>query len=122
KYIAMKSKSIISIFSFAVTVILVTAFSSPAGKNSGLDISSMDKNKDPRNEFYDFANANWTKNNPIPASESRWGAFNELAEKNRALLKEIIEEAAADKAAAKGSVKQKVGDYYSVAMDTVKLE
>src|SRR5437762_419754 len=76
-----------TVAALAATTFLLIAFSSPAGKNSGLDISSMDKNKDPRNEFYDFANANWTKNNPIPASESRWGAFNELAEKNRALLK-----------------------------------
>mgnify|MGYP003336105484 CR=1 FL=1 len=118
----MKTKFLFLVMLLATCVILLSAFSNPAGKSSGLDIASMDKTKNPVNDFYDYANGNWTKSNPIPASESRWGAFNELAEKNRELLRKIIEEAAADKSAPTGSIKQKVGDYYAVAMDTAKLE
>lgn len=92
------------------------------GALKGVDAASMDRSADPRNDFYNYANGGWMKNSKMPDYESKWGAFNELAEKNRELLKQIIEEAAADKSAPKGSIKQKVGDYYSVSMDTLKLE
>src|SRR5205085_7869571 len=120
----MKNKAMIISASFILLGTIITAFKPGSDKSPvrGADLNSMDKGKDPRNDFFNYANGNWVKNNPIPASESSWGAFNELAEKNRELLKKIIEDAAADKSAAKGSIRQKVGDYYSVAMDTVKLE
>ena len=95
---------------------------SKKGSLIGVDAVSMDRTANPRNDFYNYANGGWMKTSKMPDSESKWGSFNELAEKNRELLKKIIEDAAADKAAPKGSIKQKVGDYYSVAMDTVKLE
>ena len=88
----------------------------------GVDVKAMDKSKDPKNDFYAYANGGWEKKNPIPATESIWGSFSELNEKNKVLLRSIIEEVAKDKKAEKGSIRQKVGDYYSLAMDTVKLE
>lgn len=89
--------------------------------SAGFDINNMDQTVEPSEDFYKFVNGNWIKNNPVPASESRWGSFNELQEKNTAKLKTILEEAAADKSAAPGSNKQKIGDFYSLAMDSVKL-
>lgn len=88
----------------------------------GVDIASMDKKANPKDDFYQYANGSWCKANPVPASEPRWTSFNILAEKNNELLKKILEDAAKDHAAEKGSARQKVGDFYRVAMDTVKLE
>jgi putative endopeptidase len=89
--------------------------------NTGIDIKNIDSTAKPVDDFYQFVNGNWMKNNPVPESESRWGSFNELSDKNQAKLKTILEEAAADKAAPAGSNKQKIGDFYSVANDSVKL-
>lgn len=87
----------------------------------GIDIAGMDKTVRPQDDFFKYVNGNWIKNNPIPASESRWGNFNVLAEKNLDLLHTILKNASADASAPKGSIKRKVGDFYKIAMDTIKL-
>ena len=89
--------------------------------NTGIDTKNIDSTAKPVDDFYQFVNGNWMKNNPIPESESRWGSFNELNEKNLAKLRAILDDAAGDKSAAAGSNKQKIGDFYSVANDSVKL-
>jgi putative endopeptidase len=92
-----------------------------AVKNTGIDVANIDSTVKPTDDFYQFVNGRWLKNNPIPESESRWGSFNELYDKNTTKLRAILEEAAGDKSAAKGSDRQRIGDYYSEAMDSVKL-
>lgn len=87
----------------------------------GIDKSLMDKSVKPSDNLFQYANGSWIKNNPIPASEPSWGAFNELQEQNNKMVRTIIEEAASSNAP-KGTIRQKVGDFYSVAMDTLKLE
>ena len=119
----MKKVSLV-LFSICSSVCVFTAFVNKNNESNpqGVDVKAMDKSKDPKNEFYAFANGNWEKKNPIPSTESIWGSFSELNEKNKTILRTIIEGAAADRNAEKGSVKQKVGDFYAMAMDTLKLE
>jgi putative endopeptidase len=118
----MKKKNFI-LLSICSTVCILFAFNKINDSVlQGVDVKAMDKSKDPKNDFYAFANGSWEKKNPIPPTESAWGSFSELNEKNKVLLRTIIEEAAADKKAEKGSITQKVGDYYALAMDTVRLE
>ena len=87
----------------------------------GLDRRNMDISVDPCEDFYQFANGNWLKNNPTPDEYSSWGISNEVRERNFALLKEILEEAAADEMAPKGSNRQKIGGFYATAMDLEKI-
>ncbi|MGZ5024976.1 MAG: M13 family metallopeptidase, partial [Chthoniobacterales bacterium] len=70
-------------------------------------------------------------NNPIPPEFSRWGSFNELAEKNNDALHVICEKAAANaaKQGSKDKVEQaaaqemqKVGDYYASGMDEKAID
>lgn len=60
------------------------------------------------------------KAHPLTAEYARFGSFDLLAENNREQLKSLIGELAA-KPEAPGSVAQKIGDLYNVAMDSVKL-
>jgi len=53
----------------------------------------------------------WAKRNPLPAEYSRWGAFEQLAEQNMTVLREILDAAAAAPGGA-GSVTQQVGDLW----------
>ncbi len=39
-------------------------------------------------DFYECANGCWLKANPILTDKARWGGFEELIERNRAVLKE----------------------------------
>ncbi len=87
----------------------------------GVDTASMDIKTNPHDDFYEYANGTWCKNNPVPASEARWTSFNVLAERNNLMLKNILETAANDKGAAPGSARQKVGDFYKMAMDSTTL-
>ncbi|WP_324671752.1 M13 family metallopeptidase [Hymenobacter sp. GOD-10R] len=99
-----------------------------AGKNStgqtgvGINLANIDKSVAPCDDFFQFANGNWIKNNPIPASETSWGSFNELRNRNRVVARRILEKAAADRSAKPGSNLQKVGDFYAAAMDSVAVE
>jgi len=88
--------------------------------NKGVDVAALNTKAKPQEDFYDFANGGWIKNNPIPASEGRWTAFNIVAERNNELLKRILENAATTKSTP-GSNTDKIGTFYRVAMDTVMI-
>ena len=86
-----------------------------------LTIANFDTTAKPQQDFYQYVNGTWLKNNPIPASEAAWGSFNVLNDSIVARLRKLLETAAANKNAAKGSVEQKVGDLFATMMDSVNL-
>lgn len=81
-----------------------------------------DKSVKPQEDFYKFANGLWLKKTEIPASENRWGSFNELGDNNRKIVKEILEKSAANTKASKGSLEQMIGDLFASGMDSVKRD
>ena len=89
---------------------------------AGINTSIIDKTTAPGKDFFQFACGNWMKATEIPSTESSWGAFNEIRDRNELFLRKILEEVSANKSAANGTTIQKVRDYYNLAMDTLKLE
>ena len=85
------------------------------------DVNAMDKTADPCKDFYQFACGNWLKSNPIPADQASWGRFNELAERNRETLHQILEQAAKP-VPGRDPDTQKIGDYYAACMDEKALD
>src|SRR3954469_5639026 len=79
----------------------------PAKSKKLLDPANMDLSVKPGDNFFQYANGTWLRNNPIPATESRWGSFNELQENNYAALHTLLDSAARVKNAPKGSLTQK---------------
>ena len=73
-------------------------------------------------DFYQYANGGWIAKNEIPPAFSSWGITSPLREKNIATLHEILEAAAKNRAAPKGSNEQKIGDFYASCMDETKIE
>jgi putative endopeptidase len=82
----------------------------------------MDSTVKPGDDFFKFATGNWMKNNPIPASERRWGISNLVRNDIYQKLLKISEEAAADQNAKKGSNRQRIGDFWATGMDTASIE
>ena len=68
--------------------------------------------------FVQFANGGWLKRTTIPAAYSRWGSFNELQDRNEAVLRQVIEASAANTAAPAGSNDQKIGAFYRSCVDS----
>src|ERR1700733_5729594 len=78
-------------------------------------VSALDKTADPCVDFYQFACGTWKKNNSIPSAQPIWSRFGELAERNREVLRGILENAA--KATNRSANEQKIGDYYATCID-----
>ncbi len=91
-------------------------------KYPAFDVQNMDTTIKPGDDFFDYADGKWIKNNPIPADKNSKDAFDELFERNRENIKEIIIDAAASGDSVPGSNKQKIGTFYKSGMDTVKIE
>ena len=83
--------------------------------NANPMVSAMDKSADPCADFYQFACGGWKKNNPIPSDQPIWSRFGELAERNRTVLRGILENAG--KATNRNANEQKIGDYYATCID-----
>jgi len=81
--------------------------------------ANMDTSVDPGKDFFDYANGGWLARNPIPASESSWGIGNLVEDQLRLSLRSINEKAAQTQSPP-GSDQQKIGDFWTTAMDTAK--
>ncbi|GAB4032605.1 M13 family metallopeptidase [Spirosoma jeollabukense] len=85
-----------------------------------IDPQNMDMSVKPGDNFYQYANGNWLKQNAVPASKTSWGSFNELREKSLEAMKSLLDDAA--KTTTKGRLYQMVGDYYTSGMDSLTIE
>jgi putative endopeptidase len=101
---------------------LAPALAQKPAKGS-FDMSNFDASVRPQDDFFQYANGGWLKKTKIPDNESRWGAFNEIADRNREILREILE-AAAKKGAklSKGTAEQLIGDMFASGMDSARIE
>src|SRR5215471_13836970 len=95
--------------------------SSTGTEKHGFDISNMDTSVSACDNFFQYANGGWVKQNPVPAAYPAWGSFSQLAERNREHVRDILEDAAKKKAPA-GSEDQKIGDFYASCMDEDAIE
>lgn len=93
-----------------------------SSKAKVIDPVHMDFTTKPGDDFRKYAGGIWLQNNPVPGKETRWGSFNILRDFNVKAVRQILEEAAAEKNAAPGSVKKRVGDFYAAAMDSLTIE
>ncbi len=87
----------------------------------GIDIVGMDKSAMPCTNFYEFANGNWVKTHPIPADRASIGLFSDVADRNDAISKQVLEAAAAQTSASESSAVGKVGAFYRAGMDTAAI-
>lgn len=71
----------------------------------------------PCEDFYQYACGPWLAAHPIPKEEVVWGRFDELAERNTAVLHEILENAR-PAGGGRSTVTREIGDFYEACMNT----
>ena len=90
-------------------------------EHHGINPDYMDTSVDPAKDFYHYANGGWLKQNEIPPSESSWGTFSELADRNKDNLHSLLTNLIATDHP-EGTNEQKVADFYRTGMDSVTIE
>ncbi len=109
-------------FRVVTTSLIAISFCIPSfAQTKAFDTGRMDTTASPCNDFFQYVNGTWLKTTEIPASESRWGSFNSLADSNNTLLREILETNAKARGT-KDSDPQLTGDFYSACMDEAAIE
>jgi len=84
-------------------------------------LSAMDLSADPCEDFYRYSCGGWVDSTERPADQARWSrSFNVVIERNRDVVREILEEAAADPG--DDSDRQRIGRYYAACMDEAAIE
>jgi endothelin-converting enzyme/putative endopeptidase len=111
-------------FKFLAAVVLAIAPAALAAEPAlrGIETADLDRSVEPCADFFQFANGEWRKQNPIPPSMVRWSrrwAAGELA-KNQ--LKDLLDEISSQRSWAPGSVEQLIGDHYAACMDEARID
>lgn len=84
-------------------------------------VTNRDTLVNPADNFFNYANGGWFKNNPIPSTEQSNGIFRTIADTINNQIKQICEKSSQDESAEVGSNKQKIGDFYASGMDSIAI-
>jgi putative endopeptidase len=114
--ISLRTSALLSIFACAVSL---TATIPSVAQNGNAD--EMDRSIKPGEDFYQYANGGWLKTVTISAGQASYDNRATLTEKTSKRVRDLIQDAAASHPA-RGSVAQKVGDYYASFMDQDRVE
>src|SRR5437879_13081888 len=104
------------LFAALATSLLLAA---PALAGNAAD---FDKTCAPCKDFDQVANGGWTKRTKLPPGYTNYGAFDELYDRNEAVLRRILERSALDRDAPAGSDRARLRDYYDSCMDSTGAE
>ncbi len=84
-------------------------------------VSHIDSTVRPGDDFFLYANGQWFKEHPIPASEATNGLWQMIQDTINAQVRDACESASALANPETGSAKQKIGDFFRTGMDSVSL-
>ena len=101
--------------------LVVSSFAQSTPSQLAFNPDAIDKAIDPCVDFYQYACGSWLKRAEIPADQTSWASFVEIREKNAAIMREILEKAAAENPG-RDSITQKIGDYYGSCVDEKAVE
>lgn len=120
----MRSARFLSIAALLLPLVISPVLAqapAPPKSGGGFRMADLDPSTNACTDFFQYACGGWLKANPIPGDQSRWGRFNELADRNRNTLKTILEEAVArgDKGT---DADRMLANFYGSCMDEAELD
>lgn len=102
----------------AVVAIMTTACTKQT-LSTGIHEENLDTTICPQTDFYQFATGGWQQLNPLPDEYARFGTFDKLGLQSLEQVNTLIQDLAKEQHE-QGSVAQKIGDIYNLAMDTAR--
>ena len=117
-----KNVSLLSLFAFLVMVGCKeneNKDTAEAEKIPGIVLENMDTSVSPKDDFYNYVNGNWMKNNTIPDDRTRWGGFGVLRKATDNEVLEIINTAKELGTYTEGSDQKKALLIFESQLDTV---
>lgn len=106
---------------FLIPTLAVAASSAFAQQNlsSGIDKANMDLKAKPGTDFFEYAAGGWNAAHPLTPEYARYSQFDALQASNQKQLRELIEDLAQTQHP-QGTLEQKIGSLYNLAMDSVR--
>ncbi|GHT49576.1 peptidase M13 [Bacteroidia bacterium] len=101
-----------------ISIMMVTA-GCKNDKVNGIEVSNLDTTVVPGDDFYRFACGGWMDSHPLEAQYARFGTFDAMGEKSKEQVRALIDEIS-QKTNTQGTVAQKIGDLYSLSLDSVR--
>lgn len=114
----MRKKHYVAVAALVASAMVGCSGTKEVKSTTGLNLANLDTTVSAGTDFYRYACGGWMKSNPLTDEYSRYGTFEVLIENNRKQLQDLIEGLAAKENPA-GSLGQKIGDLYNMAMDSV---
>lgn len=94
---------------------------SPEIGSWGFDVTGKDTATRPGDDFFRYSGGGWMDREVLPADRTRWGTFDQLADRASVDTRKIIEDLAANPGV-EGTPQRKVGDFYRAFMDTAAID
>ena len=110
----MKTKTLAT---WAMAALATVACTNNKSMESGIKLENLDTTAVAGDDFFRYACGGWMDSHPLTDEYSRFGSFDKLAEDNREQLRTLIT-GIAEAENAPGTVAQKIGDLYNMAMDS----
>ncbi len=110
----MKTKTLAT---WAIAALATVACTNNKTMESGIKLENLDTTAVAGDDFFRYACGGWMDSHPLTDEYSRFGSFDKLAEDNREQLRTLIT-GIAEAENAPGTVAQKIGDLYNMAMDS----
>jgi putative endopeptidase len=104
---------------YSLMVLAMTACHKDSKQSTGIDLNNLDTTAVAQNDFYQYACGGWMAAHPLPGEYARFGTFDELGLRNLEQVNGLIQDLAKDEHK-HGSIEQKIGDIYNLAMDTAR--
>ena len=116
-------KTMLYFLGLIAMIVCIASCTNSSAKLNEKDALAMhiDSTVKPGDDFFLFANGRWFKENPIPASEQSNGLWQMIQDTINDQVLSICKVSATLTDAAKGSDKQKIGDFYYSGMDSISL-
>ncbi|AYD49289.1 M13 family metallopeptidase [Arachidicoccus soli] len=104
-----------------LSIVLISLTSCKNNQSAKQDIlaSDIDTAIRPQDDFFEYANGRWLKNNPIPNAYKSWGIANLVQNDLYDRLRKINEDAVKNPA---GNLSQKIANFWNSGMDSAALE